>query len=48
MGAMNKKFLGVLAVIAIILYPGFWVYASDYPTKPVTLISPTRREARRT
>jgi tripartite-type tricarboxylate transporter receptor subunit TctC len=40
MGAMNKKFLGVLAVIAIILYPGFWVYASDYPTKPVTLIIP--------
>ena len=40
MGAMSRKLLGGLAVVAIIFYPGFWVYASDYPTKPVTLIIP--------
>ena len=40
MGAMNKRVLGVLAAVAIIFSSASWVYASDYPTKPVTLIVP--------
>jgi tripartite-type tricarboxylate transporter receptor subunit TctC len=40
MGAMSRKLLGVLAVVAVIFSPAFWVFASDYPTKPVTLIIP--------
>ena len=37
---MSKKLLGVLVVVAVIFSPAFWVFASDYPAKPVTLIIP--------
>jgi len=40
MAAMSKKLLGVLVVVAVIFSPAFWVFASDYPAKPVTLIIP--------
>jgi len=36
MAAMSKKLLGVLVVVAVIFSPAFWVFASDYPAKPVT------------
>ena len=37
---MSKKLLGVLVVVAVIFSPAFWVFALDYPAKPVTLIIP--------
>lgn len=40
MGATNKTLLGILAVVAITFSLASWVCASDYPTKPVTLIIP--------
>jgi len=40
MAAMSKKLLGVLVVVAVIFSPAFWVFALDYPAKPVTLIIP--------
>ena len=40
MGATNKTVLGILAVVAITFSLASWVCASDYPTKPVTLIIP--------
>ncbi len=37
---MSRRLLRVLALAAIIFSPASWVFASDYPAKPVTLIIP--------